>query len=414
MLMDFIEGLDKKDLKVYEEEIKKSVELEKKITPYLNFYQKELSEFQIKLYELFSEFIILFPDFDYMKRVSSNLNPKPYAIQYYYSKSSIINFCSKIPSYLTRTVKVFLKYAACRCIKTLLLRNCGQDNDNLFDFIDFSKKDTVYYDANEFNKKFIESITENSEIFPFFLQINSGTGINLITNKSTARFSMLNLEDVKNHLKITIPKYGIRVMTNSFFRGCSFTEVRIICVCETSIFGKPLDSSGLQSKNDFYYRKRYPIANLLQHESFGHIKFSLNFYAFNDKYNDILFSPLSPMVIYSPKFKEKMVEIVRKREVNGVKIETGESGIALEFFLTRGDKYLMNVMRGPKTTNYTELFNNPSLPASENLSTYIDILESINPYERKNYEIEIGPDIRFELNEDQPEIASGVPTIEKF
>ena len=114
------------------------------------------------------------------------------------------------------------------------------------------------------------------------------------------------------------------------------------------------------------------------------------------------------------KYNERMVEIVKTTQVNGINIETGESGLALEFFLTRGDKYLMAVMKGPNIEDYTFLFNNPSLPASENLSKFIEALESINPYDRKTNNIEIDPDIRFELNKKQPEIASGVSTLERY
>ena len=104
----------------------------------------------------------------------------------------------------------------------------------LFNFLDFNIKETIYYEANEFNKKFLKLLKEKSEIFLFFLQNNSGSGINLLTGKNTARLSMLDENDVKSHLESTIPRYGITMNYVRCFNACTINEVRITCINESS------------------------------------------------------------------------------------------------------------------------------------------------------------------------------------
>ena len=281
-LFKYLNEIDKEKLKEYEIEVKNSFELEKKIADHFNFYKKNISDLEIELFELYSEFMILFPDFQSLSRNSPKTNIFQYYYQYYFSKSAIQNFYSKIPKDLEKSEKVRLKYAACRCLKTLFNNGYGMNREDLFDLIDFNNKETIYFEANEFNKKFITFLNERSEIFIFFLQLNSGSGIDLLSNKNTARLSMLNEEDIKAHLNSSIPKYGIRFNSNSSFNACTFNEVRITCFCEINIFQYYLSSDKLKSDYDFTYSYRYILANLLQHEDFGHIKFSINFYSFYD------------------------------------------------------------------------------------------------------------------------------------
>jgi len=149
----------------------------------------------------------------------------------------------------------------------------------LFNFIYFNVKETIYYEANNFNKKFVKLLKEKSEIFLFLLQINSGSGINLLTKKNSARLSMLNENDVKTHLESTIPKYGIKMNYVGCFNACTFSEVRITCINESSALNLSLGKE-ITLMDDPMYNKRYILANLLQQEDLGNIKFSINFYFF--------------------------------------------------------------------------------------------------------------------------------------
>ena len=55
--------------------------------------------------------MILFPDFQSLNRNSPKTNIFQYYYQYYFSKSAIQNFYSKIPKDLEKSEKVRLKYA---------------------------------------------------------------------------------------------------------------------------------------------------------------------------------------------------------------------------------------------------------------------------------------------------------------
>lgn len=230
----YIDEIDRKNIAQYEKALINSHQYEKKLVNYFNFYKEQLNELEIELYNLFSEFMILFPEIDVVGRNSDKIILNQYLEQYYFSKLAILNFCSLIPGYVSESDKVKLKYAACRSLKTLLYNGKGMYVSELFNFLDFNIKETIYYEANEFNKKFVRLLKEKSEIFLFFLQNNSGNGINLLTGKNTARLSMLDENDVKSHLESIIPRYGIIMNYVGCFNACTINEVRITCINESS------------------------------------------------------------------------------------------------------------------------------------------------------------------------------------
>ena len=306
-------------IKIYEQEIKKSYDIEKKISEYFLIPRKELNSEQIKIYDKYSDFMAYFPDIGNNTRAESNkINGTRYYRQYYFTKKSLITFEHSISKDINESDKIKLKYSACRCLRTLLSDGYGENDEELFDFRDFTKKGTIYYDANSFNKKFINLLTEKSEIFLFFLQINSGSGINLLTNEFMSRISMLNEKNIKKNLFSTVPKYGIIILTDSPFNAYTFNEVKITCLNEHSSLGRHLKKDDLLIENDPIYNRRYLLANLMQHEDFGHINFSINFYAFYDEMiertSDIHYSEnLSPFKYYMIKEKkEKIQEIVKE------------------------------------------------------------------------------------------------------
>lgn len=414
-LFKYLKGVNKKKLKEFEIEVKNSYELEMKIAEHFNLYKKNISDIEIELFELYSEFMILFPDFPSQSRNSPKTNLYQYYYQYYFSKSSIQNLYHQIPKDLEKSEKARIKYTACRCLKTLLYNGYGTNREDLFDFIDFNNKGTIYFEANEFNKQFITFLNERSEIFIFFLQLNSGSGINLLTNKNTARLSMLNEGDIKAHLNSSIPKYGIRFNSNSSFNACTFNEVRITCFCEINIFQYYLSSDKLKSEYDFSYSYRYILANLLQHEDFGHIKFSINFYSFYDKNlkRDNSYDPLSPITYYKTINNEGMVDItVKEEKPNTDTIIKGESGIALLYFLTRGDRNLMKLLR-IGNSNFENLFKNPSMLASENLSEFINELKKLSDYSEDENNTSTSR-IKYDYYDYRTTIPVGIPTTEKF
>ena len=425
---DFIAYFEKKNdtlLTQYQQLIFDSFAIEVEVSQYFSIYRENLTEKQIQLYDLFSEFMIIFPDFPKQSRKDKKIVVNQYYMEYYYSKIAIDKFYNSLPNYLNNEEKIILKYAACRCIRTLFHNGYGGQNKDLFDFLDFNKEGTIYNDAINFNRDFVSSLTEKSEIFLFFIQINSGSSVNLLTKKLTSRISLLNEEDIKNHLLSTIPKYGIKVKVHSFFDACTFNDVRKTCICESAIFGYNLNDANILSKYDLIYNKRFIISHLLQHEDFAHIKTSINFYAFNDdsipkiKTNEIMIfdsEPQSPKEYYQFKGKkEGFIEIITEKEINNEKFILGESGLALSYFLTRGESRLMKLFNATKF-DFTILFKNPSLLAAENLDEFINILETI--YKENNLCNKEKDDntskTKFKFSIYHEGRALGYPTIEKF
>ena len=433
--MDYSDRLTNQIAEIYSKEIFNSPEIDKKVYDYFSVPRIILNKEQIELYELYSEYLIYFPSFgiDYSK-----INPmygRKYYMQYYFSRNSINNFCKEIPNNVSDSDKVKLKYAACRCLNTLLNRGKGSSFQELFKLIDFTKPGTIYYDANQYNKRFVELLTEKSEIFLFFLQINSGSSINLLTNELTARISMLDINDIKTNLLSTIPNYGIKVLVNADFNACTFIETKITCIHEESVFDKNLSDSDILSGNDYDCCFRFLLANLMQHEDFGHVNFSLNFFAFYDKninrHPQLHFSEaLSPFKYYIIKEKrETMQEIVKEVKVKNKKnnrikknsneeiILKGETGIALAFFLTRGKYKLMKLLR-KQGINFTELFNNPSLQTAEDLTEYINKLEEIYSIYHNLFIYDNDDNIdyktRFEESKKVNYTPIGLPTLERI
>lgn len=380
----------------YMEEYQKSDILLKKVAPYFEFFRPELNKDELDAFNIYSDFIISFPKL-YQVKTIKNLQNFFIWKQYYYSQKVIENFKKTIPSNLNDDIKIKLKYSACRCLKFMLLNGFGEGHENLFYFHDANNKNQIYNDALSFNKKFIESLKESSELFLFFLELNSGSSINLLTGILTARFSMLNLDQIKKHLNSSIPKYVIRINCSTGFNGITFNETRISCINEIDILGKFQSDEELMNDEDYFFNKRYILSNLMGHENFGHIKTSMNFFSFkNDfylinktnNYDNFDDEPLSPKEYYNISIflkenanknekKENLLEITEVFFENGKAIEKGESGTAFNFFLTRGNMKYMNLLKNRKV-DFTKIFENPKLLAEDDLTNYLNILKELS------------------------------------
>ena len=326
-------------INLYTQEIIKSFDIEKKITEYFLIPRQELNKEQIIVYDLYSDFMAYFPDISNNSREEKSINGLRYFQQYYYTATLLNNFYKSIPEKINESDKVKLKYSACRCLRTLLDNGIGECRKKLFQFRDFTNKETIYYDANFFNKKLIDLLNEKSEIFLFFLQINSGSGVNLLNNEFMARISMLNEKNIKDNLRSTIQKYGIAILCETEFNACTFNEVKITCINEQTSLGGILDNDDLLNENDHTYNKRYILSNLMQHEDFGHINFSINFYAFHDYYIDRTegvhyFENLSPFKYYMINSKKEKIQEIFE-EVKKIKKIQNQS--------PDKDKYKLNI-----------------------------------------------------------------------
>ncbi len=306
--------------------------------------------------------------------------------QYYYSKKAISNLMKQLTNNLTQDEKIRIELTAHKTIFTLLKKNQGFKKEELFDLIDLTKSGTIYYSAAQNNLKFIDSLKEESEIFPFLLQMNSGSSCNYLNiNRPifSARMCMLTLDQIKNHLKASIPKFILRIKCFSDFHAVSFTETRMSAFSETDIFGSLID---LDPKKDSPLNIRFVISNIMKHESFGHIKFSINDTSFQldiptnlsksqmnmpIKLNLSKYEPSSPIATYSP-LKREFISIYDPNS----KDPKGESGYSFCYFLTRGEKLLYNFLQNTMA-DFSELYENVDLMTSYDLTEFCNKIRQL-------------------------------------
>ena len=67
--------------------------------------------------------------------------------------------------------------------------------------------DNPFKKGFNFYKSIIEDLSEESELMLLFLQLNSGSGKELINNKNCYKISMIPISEIKEHLIKNIPKY---------------------------------------------------------------------------------------------------------------------------------------------------------------------------------------------------------------
>ena len=391
--LQYRDGIDNEKISsIYVTELRNSIKLEEKIFHFFDVYRPNLTEEELQALEAYSEFIITFPDFLSKKRNDKIIASYPFYKQHYYSHKAIENFMKTIPTTLNKTERAYLKYSACRCLRALLLNDIAISEENLFYFCDLNKEGTLYNEAKKFNETFINELTEDSEMYLFLIQINSGSSINKLTNVLTAKFSMLTIDQIKEHLRYSLPNYIIRVKSYTSFKGLTLNEAKCTIISEIDIFGHFLDDEILSNRDlDYNYNKRLILSNVLQHERFGHFKFSLNFYSFHpDKgilsNNSDTFDnePLSPRQYYriineGNEIKEQLAEIVETIESkSGENIEIGESGYAFNIFLTRGDSINFNILRDNEA-DFTKVFKEPKLFASDDLTALNSLIRDSLP-----------------------------------
>ena len=421
---EYLNEINMKELSsIYIQEIRNSVKLEEKIIPFFNFYRYNLTEEEILAFETYSEFMITFPSFKTMNRESQNITPYKFYKQHFYSHKLIYNFMKTIPYNINKIERTLLKYSACRCLRTLLLNEFAYFIEDLLYFYDLNTPETIYNEAKLFNEEFIEKLTEKSEIFLYLLQINSGSSINKLTNELTARISMLKIDQIKEHLRNSLPNYIIRIKNYCNFAGLTFNETQCTFISEVNLFGNFLDNQELKGGDtDPKYNKRLILSNLFQHERFGHVKFSMNFYSFKqDKENsdNEYDEPLSPRQFYQTKLEEKekkenLIEVVEILDVYNKKIKKGESGIAFNVFLTQGNEKNANILRFVEA-DFSKIFKQPELFAAENLSLLNKLIEeSTSNYLYPNFALKKISNEKYELKRENFLYIDNIPTIAKF
>ena len=200
-------------------------------------------------------------------------------------------------------------------------------NDFKLIFLEKTKKNTPYFNAYNFLINFIDNLNEDSyllEILYFFDSNSSGNRI--YKNCSTFKFSLLSLEQIKQHLKLLIPKVIIRFKEskNNYSNGSYLFKHGLIRIYENSLFklGKDLDKY-LIEKEDINCIYSIPLILFLIHESFCHGKTKLDF-----QEND------SPNSFYDPHDDYNLI----------YHCSDGESGRLFEYYISP-DKEIIRFLK---------------------------------------------------------------------
>ena len=147
-------------------------------------------------------------------------------------------------------------------------------NDFRLIFLEKTKKNTPYYNSYNFLINFIDNLNEDSYLLEILYFFNSNSSSNRIyKNCSIFKFSLLSLEQIKQHLKLLIPKVIIRLKEskNNYSNGSYLFKYGLIRIYENSLFklGKDLDKY-LIEEEDINCRYSIPLILFLIHESFCH------------------------------------------------------------------------------------------------------------------------------------------------
>ena len=155
---------------------------------------------------------------------------------------------------------IFRKY---NCINTYYLK------------IKNAKKGSVLELCIEFLKGFISNLNEDSPIFFKLLEINSKFGY--FENKPIYNFSLLNVEDIKEHITELIPDVLYFYNCKSDTKAFSFSMTGEVAINENHLFQKYEKMNLIE---DFDVKNKDNAENIamtlareLMHEDFGHSKF---------------------------------------------------------------------------------------------------------------------------------------------
>ena len=134
-------------------------------------------------------------------------------------------------------------------------------------FTDELEENDPYKKGFEFFKSIISDLNEDSDLIFIYLQINSGCGLELISNEKCYKLSMIAVEDIKSHIIENIPKYFYIYSSNldNYISTDAITQVMIFNE------KKVMDTNSINKINN-------NIMNItigMLHES-GHLNFHMN------------------------------------------------------------------------------------------------------------------------------------------
>lgn len=252
------------------------------------------------------------------------------------------------------------------CKRTILSNNSIFDLDyvNIAE-MDKNDKTNPYYRAVQLLNNIIDNLDENSRLFEVFLYINSGTIQNYLEKNEKIEYywknifdekkkiqtgnyrtefglSILNINQVKSHLKQLIPKLIIRLETTVKFRAYFDNETNIMIINEKAMFNEKCKLLDIQFKENDSEKFIIPITIEILHELMSHGKLRL--------YNEEEESPRY--------YRDSLENFEYKSISKNCEIEDGkykilpipESGRILEKFISENE-YVINSLKSPLSEN---------------------------------------------------------------
>ena len=324
----------------------------------------------------------------YLKYANNNNNRK---ISYYHSAlqifENIFDELCQIPN-----ISTYIKICALTSLYVRFKIDCEhKENKNhligQYKLINMNNNKIKCYNlVYEFILKIIDNLKEESLIFLPLLQVNSGfnADINSEDKKDIFELSMLNVEMVKRHLKLLMPKlfFLIRHPNIHSKRGSFCKATGFLFIYETSIFNNLIGLEIDDIINDKPEDSAVMITFVILHEIFMHKKMRSN--------NGFEKGKETPSKFIGPKYEIKNfyyssnkknldpLSIYNKDKKNDNKIsKEGESGRMMEYFFENKNYEIINYLK--KYIGLGELLNKVDLIVDTNFDKLHDyILKKIN------------------------------------
>ena len=235
------------------------------------------------------------------------------------------------------------------CIKSILSKNSVTEIDYIFiENIKNKNNNHPYLKAVELITNIIDHLDEDSRLFEAFLYCNSGTIENQLEEdkkmicgefakyKTEFGLSLLNIEQIKSHLRKLIPKFFIRIHTPVNFRAYYSKETNLMVLNEKVMFNESLYTLNLLFNKKDSDKYIIPIAMEILHKMMLFDKEEISPRYFRDSKNDFEYKSIIKMCELKSNKKEK--------------IPIPESGKILEYFISDNPR-IINILKSPVKEN---------------------------------------------------------------
>ena len=201
-----------------------------------------------------------------------------------------------------------------------LLQNTKKDKSN-YTFRHFYDlpENSCYIESESFFRKTISNLNDDSSLSFFYLQLNSGSGVDYNTKAEHYKIRMIPLIEIKYHLLIEFfYPYFFTYDSNNNVLAFNNVDTQILSFNEAKEIGyvKSKKLSEISDQNNMI-----KLAFLKFHEH-AHIKFKGDY---DDKFD--------PIYLLDSEFKEIDNKRQSKNNTDQIISNVGESGNALEFFV---------------------------------------------------------------------------------